>query len=217
MSIPVDTYFVVTPASTVQNMPGKYATLGNTDLFFYITETGSFRVVNMNSVNTPPPGNASPGLISYSIAQDVRWMDVITIPNPTAVHVYYQDANGSIWYATYAVFGGTAIFTKVQGVVGAVTFSTLFAPQSTPPCYMLMIDDGIRHHLYVAGDPLFSGMISNVVTYNNALNNTIYLNRPSIAMHPIDTNAITVTVQETVIHTSALNVGFYEIKVPGIT
>lgn len=81
MSIPVDTYFIVTPGSNVQNQPGFYAKLGNTDLFFYITETGSFRVVNMNSTAT----TATPGLISYSIAQEVKWISITTVPTPNVV------------------------------------------------------------------------------------------------------------------------------------
>ena len=213
MAIPVDTYFIVTPGSNVENVPGFYAKLGNTDLFFYITETGSFRVVNMNSTAT----SAAPGLISYAIAQGVKWISITTVPTPNVVHVYYADMSGRIFYAPYTFFGGTVAFRQLSQITPAVTFSTLFSPTSTPNSYMMMVDDGIRHNLYVAGDPTFNSILSTVVTYNNSLNTAVYINRPSIAMHPVDTNTITVTCQETVIQTSAVGVGFYEVLVSGIT
>jgi hypothetical protein len=214
MSIPVDTYFIVTPGSNVENQPGFYAKLGGTDLFFYITETQALRVVNMNSTAT----SASPGLISFSLAQGVNWISVITQPGNGTVHVYYQNAVGLIFYAPYSVFGGGISFKQVASVpAGVITFSTLFTNTSTPPSYMLMADDGIRHTLYVAADPAFQGLISTTVTYNNSLAPAIFIDRPSIAMHPADTNKITVTCQQTIVLTSVIGVGFYEVKVAGIT
>jgi hypothetical protein len=212
MAIPVDTYFIVTPGSNVQNQPGYYAKLGNTDLFFYITETGSFRVVNMNSSAT----SATPGLVSYSIAQGVKWISITTVPTPNVVHIYYADANGHIFYAPYTLFGGTVVFKQLSQITAAVTFSTLFTATSTPNSYMMMVDDGIRHNLYVGADPSFNSIISTTVTYNNGLNTAVYISRPSIAMHPLDSNKITVTCEQTVIQTSVTGVGFYEVLVSGV-
>jgi hypothetical protein len=213
MSIPLDTYFIVTPGSTVQNQPGFYAKLGLTDLFFYITETQALRAVNMNSTNT----TASPGLISYTLAQGVKWISITTVPTPNVVHVYYADAVGRIFYAPYTLFGGTVVFKQLSQITPAITFSTLFTATSTPNSFMMMVDDGIRHNLYVAGDPLFNSILSTVITYNNSLNTAIYINRPSIAMHPADTNKITVTCEQTIVSTSVTGVGFYEVLVNGIT
>jgi len=213
MSIPVDQYFIITPSSNVQNMPGAYATLGVTDLFFYITETGSLRVVNMNSTGS----TAAPGLISYSIAQGVLWMDVITMPGNGVVQIYYTDTSGAMWYAPYVTLGSNVTFTQVSSVTTAITFSTIYAPNSSPRVFLMMIDDGIRHNLYVSTNPQYIGILSHTVTYNNNLSTLIYLTRPSIAMHPSDTTAITVTFQQTVLQTSASNVGFYEVLVPGLT
>ena len=212
MAIPLDTYFIVTPGSSVETVPGYYAKLGNTDLFFYITETGSFRVVNMNSTAT----TATPGLISFAIAQNVKWISITTVPTPNVVHVYYADVTGRVFYAPYTLFGGTVDFKQLSQITPAITFSTLFSPTSTPNSYMMMVDDGIRHNLYVAADPTFNSLISTTVTFNNSLNTAIYINRPSIAMHPADTNKITVTCQQTIVQTSVTGVGFYEVKVPGI-
>lgn len=213
MSIPLDTYFIVTPGSTVQNQPGFYGKLGATDLFFYITETGAFRVVNMNSAGS----TATPGLISYTLAQGVMWISAITQPGNGTVHIYYADANGRINYAPYTFFGGTVVFRSLSQIVPAVTFSTLFTATSSPESYMMMVDDGIRHNLYVGGDPAFNSIISTTVTYNNSLNTAVYINRPAIAMHPADTNKITVTCEQTIIQTSVTGVGFYEVLVNGIT
>jgi hypothetical protein len=213
MSIPVDTYFTVTPGSSVQTVPGFYAKLGGTDLFFYVTETNALRVVNMNSTAT----NATPGLISYSLAQGVFWLSVITQPGNGTVHVYYQNSAGVLFYAPYALLGGPIAFKQMATVpAGIITFSTLFTNTSTPPCYMLMTDDGIKHTLYVAADPAFQGLISTTVTYNNSLATAVFISRPSIAMHPADTNKITVTCEQTIIQTSVTGVGFYEVKVAGI-
>lgn len=213
MAIPLDTYFIVTPGSTVQNQPGFYAKLGNTDLFFYITETGAFRVVNMNSTAT----TASPGLLSYTLALSVKWISIATVPTPNVVHVYFADMGGHIFYAPYTLFGGGVAFKPLSQITPAITFSTLFTATSTPNSYMMMVDDGIRHNLYVAGDPAFNSIISTTVTYNNSLNTTVYINRPSIAMHPADTNKITVTCEQTIVQTSVTGVGFYEVLVNGIT
>src|SRR5271155_4567790 len=122
MSIPVDQYFIITPSSNVQNMPGAYATLGVTDLFFYITETGSLRVVNMNSSGS----NAVPGLISYALAQNVKWMDVITMPGNGVVQIYYADTSGVIWYAPYVTLGSTVMFQSLSSITTAITFSTIY-------------------------------------------------------------------------------------------
>jgi hypothetical protein len=82
----------------------------------------------------------------------------------------------------------------------------------------MMVDDGIRHHLYVAHDPLFTALVVPAeATYNNSLDLTIYLSQPSIAMHPSDTNLITVTFQQTLISNSSTSVGFYEVLVPGVS
>jgi len=213
MSIPVNTYFIVTPSSNVVNMPGAYATLGVTDLFFYITETGSLRVVNMNSSGS----NAVPGLISYALAQNVKWMDVITMPGNGVVQIYYADTSGVIWYAPYVTLGSTVMFQSLSSITTAITFSTIYTPQSSPPVFMLMVDDGIRHNLYVSPNPKYQSILSNTVTYNNNLSSLTYLTRPSIAMHPSDTTAITVTCMQTVLLTSMTNVGFYEVLVPGIS
>jgi hypothetical protein len=213
MSIPVDTYFTVTPGSNVDRVPGAYATLGNTDLFFYVTETNSLRVVNMNS----SAGSAAPGNVSFALAQNVKWMDVITMPGNGIVQIYYSDNNGVLWYSPYVTYGGPTVFKQVQGVSSVVNFSTIYSPNSNPTAFLLMVDDGLKHTLYVGGDPAYNSVLSTTITYNNSLNALIYISRPSIAMHPSDTHVITVTCQQTVISTSVTSVGFYEIKVSGIS
>lgn len=213
MAIPVDTYFIVTPSS--QFIHKAYASLNNSDLFFYITDTGSLRVVNMNSIASPP--SAAPGLISYSLVNTgVKWLGVIA--QSGVVHVYYSDAGGNLFYFPYTTFGGNFPTPQALTITGTVTFSVIYTPQSTPPVYMCIMDDGLRHKLFVATDPKFQVQVTSqpTVTYNNSLNTTVYLTMPNISMHPDDTNRVTVAFQETVVLTSVNNVGFYEVRVPGV-
>jgi hypothetical protein len=200
---------VVTPAA--QFISKAYATLNGTDLFFYVNESNALLVINMNSTGS----NASPGSVTYTIALGVNWVDVIS--RPGVVYVYYIDSLHNVWCVQYRTFGATPTATLLT-TVPAITISTIFTGQSSPPVYQMMVDDGIRHHLYVAHDPLFTALVVPAeATYNNSLDLTIYLSQPSIAMHPSDTNLITVTFQQTLISNSSTSVGFYEVLVPGVS
>jgi len=205
VGIPVDTYFIVTPGS--EFISKSYATLNGTDLFFYITETGSLRVVNMISTG----GSAVPGNTAFSLAQNVAWVG--TISRPGIVHVYYADMNGSLHHISYTLLGGQVVIDNIN-VSSIVTFSVTYVPQSIPPAYLLMVDDGLHHNLYAAIDPLFQSSISTLQTYNNGFDLSKYVIRPVIAMHPADTQNLTVHTQELV--GAASNVGWYVVKVPGL-
>jgi hypothetical protein len=208
LSIPVDTYFVVTPAS--QFISKAYANLNGTDLFFYVAETNALRVVNMNSTGS----TAAPGSLTYTLALNAKWVDVIA--QSGVVYVYYGDLANNIWCISYRTFGSLPTPVLLT-TVPAITFSTIYTGQSSPPVYQLMVDDGVRHRLYVAHDPLFQTLLVPAqVTYNNTLDTTIYLSQPSIAMHPLDTDRITVTFQQTLVSNSTTSVGFYEVRVPGV-
>lgn len=209
MSIPVDTYFIVTPGS--EFISKSFATLSGTDLFLYITETGSLRVVNMNSTISPP--NAQPGTTSFTLAQNAKWVG--SISRPGIVHVYFADNNGQMKYIPYTLLGGPVVIQNLS-MGNVLTFSVTYAPQTTPPAYMMMTDDGLHHNLFTANDPKFASSISNVQTYNNSFDLNKYITRPSIAMHPADTQNLTVHTQDINTHTSVSQVGFYVVKVPGL-
>ncbi len=81
---------------------------------------------------------------------------------------------------------------------------------------MMMTDDGLHHNLFTASDPKFQSSISNVQTYNNSFDLSKYITRPAIAMHPADTQNLTVHTQDINTHTSVSQVGFYVVKVPGL-
>jgi|SRR5579863_1163388 len=208
MGIPLDTYFIVTPGS--EFISKSYANLSGTDLFFYVTETNSLRVVNMVSTG----GSATPGTTSFSLASGVKWVG--TISQAGIVHVYYAIASGQLFYIPYIHFGGAV--TPVSLTIGsAVTFSVLHTPQSIPPAYMMMVDDGIHHNLFVASDPMFNAILSTLITYNNSFNPLIYVTRPTISMHPADTNRITVHTQQITVLTSVSQTGWYVVQVPGLS
>jgi hypothetical protein len=210
VSIPLDTYFVVTPPSQFSSK--SYATLNGTDLFVYVNETNELRVVNMNSSAT----NATPGTITYTLAQDVKWVRAVSLTG--VVHIYYADTSGNLWLIEYRQLGATITSINLTGFATAVTFSAIYTPQTSPPAFIMLVDDGIRHNVYVATDSQFlDQLVSPTVVYNNTLSPTIYLSFPSIAMHPQDTTRATVTVEQTIIQTSVTSVGFYEIVVPGLS
>ncbi len=198
-----DTYFIVTPGS--QFISKAYGNLNGTDLFFYVSDTQELRVVNFT---TSVVGNTT-----FVLANAAIWVSVISVTG--MVHVYYADLGGQIWYIPYTLFGGSAPATKLnQG--SAVTFSCIHTPQSTPPAYIMMIDDGIKHNLFVAADPKFQAAISTLVTYNNSFNPHVYVTRPIITMHPSDTNRLTVHTQQITVLTSVSQVGWYVVVIPGL-
>ena len=208
MSIPLDTYFIVTPGS--EFISKSYAKLSGTDLFFYVTETNSLRVVNMVSTG----GTATPGSTSFTLANGVKWVG--TIAQAGIVHVYYAIASGQLFYIPYISFGGTV--TPVSLTIGsAQTFSVIHTPQSIPPAFLLLVDDGIHHNLFVATDPMFEAMIASLITYNNSFNPLIYVTRPTISMHPADTSRITVHTQQITVLTSVSQTGWYVVQVPGLS
>jgi hypothetical protein len=208
LAIPLDTYFIVSPGS--EFVSKGYANLNGTDLFFYITETKALRVVNMNSTIS----SASPGNISYTLAQNVRWLGVIQATG--VVHLYYADDNtGQISYIAYTQFGQP--FRVVSTTIGhAVTFSVTFAPNSNPPAYLMMVDDAVHLNFFAASDPQFQSVLGSEQAYNNAIDHNFYTTRPSIAVHPQDTDRVTVHVQQINLHNSTSQVGFFVLRIPGV-
>jgi len=201
--ITLDTYFIVTPAS--EFVSKAYGNLNGTDLFFYVNETASLRVVNFN---TNQVGNTS-----YVLAQNVTWVGVISLSG--VVHVYYVDINGQVWYIPYTSFGTTHNPVALT-ISGVVTLSVCFTPQSSPPAFFMMVDNGIDHILHAANDAMFSSVISTTTVYNNSFNTALYVTRPNIAMHPLDTNRLTVHVQQITVSNDASQTGFYVVEVPGV-
>jgi hypothetical protein len=210
VSIPVDTYFVVTPAA--QFISKAYATLNGTDLFFYVNESNALQVINMNSTGS----GASPGSITHTLALGVKWVDVIEALG--VVYVYYADFAGNVRYIPYRNFGGLVPTPVLLSTALAVTFSTIFTPQSNPPVFLMMIDDGVAHRLYISTDSDFSTLLVPVqVTYNNALDTSEYLTMPSIAMHLLDTTVLTVIFQRVTEPPTSTYVGFYAVTVQGLS
>jgi hypothetical protein len=210
VSIPINKYFIVTPSS--QFISKAYATLNGTDLFFFVNETANLRVVNMQSGTL----TATPGSTIFTLVQAAKWVDVIEAPG--VVYVYYADPEGNVWYIPYRNFGGLVPSPVMLSTVQAVTFSTIFTPQTNPPAFMMMIDDGVHHQLYTATDPLFSALLAPVqTTYNNSLDLSDYITMPSIAMHPTDTTVLTVICQQVTVPPTQTSVGFYAVTVEGLS
>jgi hypothetical protein len=207
--IPLNKYFIVTPSS--QFISKAYATLNGTDLFFFVNDLGNLRVVNMQSGTL----TATPGSTIFTLAQMAKWVDVIEASG--VVYVYYADPEGNIWYIPYRSFGGLVPVPTLLSTVQAVTFSTIFTPQTSPPAFMMMIDDGVKHQLYTASDPLFSELLAPVqLAYNNTLNPAVYITMPSIAMHPTDVTVLTVACQQVTVPPTQTSVGFYAVTVQGV-
>jgi hypothetical protein len=199
LAIPLNTFFTVTPSSNFKSK--AHVILLTEELFFYVSDTNELRVQNFG------------GSVSFTLAVDTKWCAAIQAV--ALAHVYYADQSGQMFYIPYSHFGAT-VTPQVVSIGQVITFSALFAPQSTPPTYMIMTDDGINHNLFVATDPAFHSVISSSRTYSNLVDPKVYVTRPTIAMHPSDTNRITVHCQQFTVLTSVPRVGFYVVKVRGL-
>lgn len=202
MTLPIDTYIPVAPETNP--ISKGYLLLGGSDVLIYVSSTHELR-------------STVAGHTTYStLALGVSW--VFCVQQNTSGHVYYVDLSGRTFHLEYDQ-PGLAVHapTLLNNVSAAVTVSALWSATSTPNSFMLMVDDGIRHHLYVATDAIFQNLVSNTVTFNNSLSTLALVSKPCIAMHPSDTDAITVTCERTDLNTDLTTVGFYEVKVPGVS
>jgi len=198
-------YWVVTPAA--EYVSKAYGNLNGSDLFFYVAQgTNELRVVGF-SVDVP-------GNTTYVLALDVKWVGVVSAAG--IVHVYYADLNGQMWYIPFTLIGAS-VSSHLLSITNVMTFSVTYTPQSNPSAFMIMIDDGVHHTLYVSGDPLFGSLISTMETYSNALDLSNYITMPSIAMHPLDTNVLTVICQKVTEPPTSTYVGFYAVTVQGLS
>jgi len=200
-----NTYYIVTPAS--EFVSKAYGDLNGLDLFFYVNETNSLRVVNFNTDVV--------GRTSYVLAQSAKWVGVLSVTG--MIHVYYADITGQLWHIPYQTFSGTFTATMIP-ISGINNFSVTSTPQTTPPAYMMMTDNGVYHTLYVTAlDPTFTTLLApSARVYNNALNPDVFVTQPTITMHPLDTVNLTVSVQSINQHTAISSVGFYTVAAPGV-
>lgn len=210
MSIPLDTYFIVTPGTEFKSK--AYGTLNGTDLFFYITDTGSLRVVNMNSTVS----SATPGLTSFTLDQHAKWVGgVVSLPG--VCHLYYCDQSGTVKYIKYTALGAISPPQFLGIAATVVTFSVNYAPNCIPAAFIMAIDDGVNHNLYAATDPEFQNPTGSPVRiFSNLLDNTHYTVRPAIAVHPDDTKNITIHCQQIKVSDGSSKVGFYVAVIPGV-
>src|SRR5271157_5049387 len=179
-------YWPVTPG--VEFVSKAYGNLNGTDLFFFITTTQELRVVTFT---TNTPGNTS-----FVLSVGAQWVGVMSFAS--VVHVYFADLNGQMWHIPYRILGGAFIASQIP-ITSAVDFSVTYTPQTTPPAFMLLKDDGVFHTLYVnnANDPTFNTLLAPATrVYNNALNPNVFVTLPTVTMHPDDTVNITVICQD---------------------
>ena len=206
MSIPQNTFFTVTPATNPRSK--ATGTLNGVDYFFYISETRDLRVKTFSGVQ------------SYTLDTNTLWVD--TVQGIGVIHVYYSNRNGIIFHIPFEHFGqgnGAPINTGISGAI--VTFSANYAANTTvslvaTPTYLLLLDDGVNHNLYVASDPDFQTVLGTKRTFTNLVTPTHYVRRPTISIHPEDTNICTVNIQRIKISDSTSKVGFYVVRIPGV-
>ena len=200
-------YWAVTPGA--EFLSKSYGNLNGTDLFFYVSTTLELRVVNFTT--------DKPGLATFVLAIDARWVGTLSLAG--VVHVYYADSGGQMWHIPYRIFGAAQIATAIP-ITGVVNFSVTSTPQTTPPAYMMLTDDGVYHTLYVnkATDPTFNTLLApSTRIYNNALSPAVFVTQPTITMHPADTENVTVIVQSVNQNTAVSSVGFYTVEAPGVS
>lgn len=200
MSIPLDQYTTAVPASFITR---AYANLSGLDLFFFVSSTNELRVKQANNSNI------------RTLQTGVRWMCLIQ--GTGIVHLYYSLLNSSMYYASFQVQNFVSgIVPVTMGLSSFASFSACYCPNSTPPAYDLIIDDGTRHTLYTSGVPDFSVQLGKLTTFNNSVDRTYLVNYPIIAIHPNDTNSVTINCQRTTVSNGFSEVGFYAVKLPGV-
>jgi hypothetical protein len=174
------------------------------DYFFYITDNGDLNVQTFG------------GGQSYTLAVNVRWVDVI--PASDRIHVYFSDRTTSmVLYLAFEHFGAGSLTPTSTSINGAfLTFSVNYAANSTPPAYLLLLNDGVNHNLYVATDPTFQTILASRRVYSNIVDLVHYTTQPTISMHPEDTDVATINVQQIRLSDGHSKVGFYVVKIPGV-
>lgn len=200
-------YWVVTPGANFKSK--SYGNLNGEDLFFYVSQTNDLSVVNFT---TNKPGNTT-----FVLAAGAIWVGTISLPG--IVHVYFADFSGQMWHIPYQILGSNTLPAMIP-ITGVANFSVTSTPQTTPPAYMLLKDDGVYHTLYVnaATDPTFNTLLAPATRiYNNALNPSVFVTQPTVTMHPDDTTNITVICQDINQNTDVSSVGFYTVAAPGIS
>jgi hypothetical protein len=210
MPIPQDQYF--DPTAVGSNFGARgYANLAGNDVFFYISTTNELRAKATSAA-------ATQGLSTVQILMiGVQWLAVIQQPPQGIAHLYFSMLDGSIHYAAYTAANfSTPIVPSPVGLLSSFTFSACLCPNSTPPVYALMVDDGVRHTLYTSVNPSFSPILGVNTVFNNSIDPTVYVNQPVVAIHPLDTDIVTVNCLHTIVMTSVQKVGFYVAKLPGV-
>lgn len=201
MTIPLDTYFVVDPSGDF--LSKAHGVLVSQELFFYVSDTNELRV------------KAFSGNVAYAIAQNVSWCSCLTASNH--VDVWYADLGGNIFYIPYFHFGAGTLTPVSIGIGSAVTFDVFFCLNSSPQVYALVVDNGIQHIMYTSLTPGFSTIQGHDTIFTNATDPAHYVTRPRIAMHPLDTDEMTVHCQRIVVQSGISYTGFYVTKVPGVS
>jgi hypothetical protein len=202
LSIAPNQYFIGTPAS---NFKSKVeAQLAGVDYFFYITDSGDLVVKTFS------------GVVSYTLAAGAKWVDII--PEAERLHVYWSDKTSNVMHLVFEQFGGGSLVPVATGINSAnLTFSVNYAAHSTPPVYVMLVDTGFEHILYVAQDPDFHTLLAPATrVYSNLVDPAYFVTRPMIAIHPLDTNVATVNVQRLKVSNNESKVGFYVITLPGV-
>jgi hypothetical protein len=210
MPIPQDQYF--DPTAVGSNFGARgYANLAGSDVFFYISTTNELRAKATSAA-------ATQGLATVQILQiGVQWLAVIQQPPQGIAHLYFSNMQGNMFYASYTAANfNTPIAPVSLGLFGNFTFSATLCPNSVPSVFALLIDDGTRHTLYTSVSPQFSPILGSNVVFNNSLNPSIYVNQPVVAIHPLDTDIVTVNCLHTVLSNDVQTVGFYVAKLPGV-
>lgn len=201
MSIPIDTYFTIDPSSEFKSK--AHGVLFSQELFFYVSDTSELRVRNFN------------GLVAYAIAQDVIWASAISATDK--INLYYANTSGEVFYIPYFHFGAGTLTAVPTGITAALTFDVFYVAQSSPPVYTMVVDNGQIHTLYVANDPGFTSIRASETIYTNATDPTHFVTRPRIAMHPQDTDRLTVHCQKILVSNGSSGTGFYVVRVPSVS
>ena len=131
-------------------------------------------------------------------------------------YIYTVMLDGTIKLSTFKFFGDPKpVVTDIPFTTSVVFLHVLAFVNDN---YLMVMDDGTQLHLLTSRSPLFTTPKAQTV-YMNVLNPEVYVNRPTVGIHPEDYHAsplpsiATVGVQVQTIATGDMSVGFFPVPV----
>lgn len=201
MALPLDVYIDLQSESTTRS--ACFGTVNSQDLLFYVTTGGDLRVKSTANLN--------PKVL------DINVVSVDGVFNGAYADIYYVRSDSSVWHMEFRDFDSNTFFKETLTAVSEQARHISTAKINNR--FLVMIDDGTSHTLYVAQDYRLLADQFRIVCYNNALNQERYVTNPRIDVHEENTTMpwiLTIAVDVLNISTGDKQIGTYAVPLPVI-